>query len=237
VLTRILREVGALMVQTRPLVERRGSSSNRVMQRARSRLMAMHEVVKPLRGQLVHGVAPGKVAANKIVPVGMPPARAIGRTKAGKKTELGLASLVNRWGGGSLFGPLIAANADERQMPLQALAESRTLCGQTAPPELVGYDRGGDAPATRQQLTVEGGQHGGIPPQGQRPWSVAEGVREQMRRERGRTEGSIGTLQSNRYKVNKPKDRLWPTLERAGSRSLWSFNLNTFMWDVVALVS
>jgi hypothetical protein len=49
VLTRIMREVGALMVQTRPLVERLGSRSERVIQSARSRLMAMHEVIKPLR--------------------------------------------------------------------------------------------------------------------------------------------------------------------------------------------
>ena len=237
VLTRILREVGALMVQTRPLVERRGPSADRGMQRARSRLMAMHEVIKPLRGQIVHWVSTGKGAANKIVHVGIPQARAIVRNKVGKKTEFGLAYLLNRLGGGYLFGTLIAANADERQMPLKALAEYRMIFGQRATPELVVYDRGGDSTATRQQLTLEGVQHVGIQPKGQRPWSVAEGVRDQMRSERGRTEGSIGTLKSNRYKFNKPKDRLWPTLEMAGPRSILSFNLNKFMRDLVALVS
>jgi len=237
VLTRILREVGALMVHTRPLVERLGPSSDRVIQGARSRLMAMHEVIKPLMGQIVHWVSTGKVAANKIVHVGIPQARAVVRNKAGKKTEFGLAYLINRLGGGYLFGTLIVANADERQMPLKALAAYRTIFGQTATPELVVYDRGGDSTATRQQLTLEGVQHVGIQPKGQRPWSVAEGVREQIRSERGRTEGSIGTLKSNRYKFNKPKDRLWPTLEMAGPRSILSFNLNKFMRDVVALVS
>ncbi len=48
--TRLLREVDELMVQTRPLVERLGMQSDRVIQRARSRLMAMHEVIKPLMG-------------------------------------------------------------------------------------------------------------------------------------------------------------------------------------------
>src|ERR687894_2257908 len=44
VLTRILGEVGELMVQTRPLVERLGTQSEGVIQNACSRLMAMHEV-------------------------------------------------------------------------------------------------------------------------------------------------------------------------------------------------
>lgn len=237
VLIRILKEVGELMVQTRPLVERLESNSDRVIQSARSRLMAMHKVIKPLMGQIVHWIATGKVAADKIVHVGIPQARAIVRNKAGKKTEFGLAYLINRLGGGYLFGSRIAANADERQMPLKALAEYRTIFGQAATPELVVYDRGGDATRTREQLTLEGVPHVGIQPKGKRPWSVAEGVRDQIRSERGRTEGSIGILKSNRYKFNRPKDRLWQTLEMAGPRSILSFNLNKFMRDVMALIS
>jgi hypothetical protein len=237
VLTRILREVGELMVQTRPLVERLEASPDRVMQSARSRLKAMQEVIKPLMSQIVHWLTTGKVAANKIVHVGLPQARAIVRNKAGKKTEFGLAYLINRLGGGYLFGTLIAANADERQMPLKALAEYRAIFGQTATPELVVYDRGGDSTATRERLASEGVQQVGIQPTGKRPWSVAEAVRDQIRSERGRTEGSIGTLKSNRYKFNKPKERLWHTLEMSGPRSIVSFNLNKFMRDVVALVS
>jgi hypothetical protein len=235
VLTRILREVGELIVQTRPLVERLEASADRVMQGARRRLMAMHEVIKPLIGQIVHWVSTGKVAANKIVHVGIPQARAIVRNKAGKKTEFGLAYLISRLGGGYLFGERIVANADERQMPLKALSGYRAIFGQEATPELVVYDRGGDSTSTRQRLALEGVRDVGIQPKGKRPWSVAEGVREQIRSERGRTEGSIGTLKSNRYKFNKPKDRLWQTLEMAGPRSILSFNLNKFMRDLVTL--
>ena len=83
----------------------------------------MQEVIKPLMGQIVHWISTGKVAAHKIIQVGIPQARAIVRNKAGKKTEFGLAYLINRLGGGYLFGTRIAANADERQMPLKALAE------------------------------------------------------------------------------------------------------------------
>lgn len=235
VLTRILTEVGELMVQTRPLVERLATSWERVIQSARSRLMAMHEVIKPLMGQIVHWLTTGHVAANKIVHVGMPQARAIVRHKAGKKTEFGLAYLISRLGGGYVFGERITANADERQMPLKALAGYRAIFGQEATPELVVYDRGGDSTPTRQRLALEGVRDVGIQPKGKRPWSVAEAVREQIRSERGRTEGVIGTLKSNRYQFNKPKERLWQTLEMAGPRSILSFNLNKFMRDLVAL--
>jgi hypothetical protein len=56
-----------------------------------------------------------------------------------------------------------------------------------------------------------------------------------VRSEPGQTEGIIGTLKSDRYKFNKPKERLWQTLEMAGPRSILSFNLNKFMRDLVAL--
>jgi hypothetical protein len=235
VLTRILREVGELMVQTRPLVERLARRSERVIQSARSRLMAMHEVIKPLMGQIVHWLSTGQVAAHKIVHVGIPQARAIVRNKSGKKTEFGLAYLLSRLGGGYLFGERIAANADERQMPLKALAGYRSIFGPEATPELVVYDRGGDGAKTCQQLARAGVKQVGIQPKGKRPWSVAEGVRQEIRRERGQTEGVIGTLKSNRYHFNKPKERLWATLEMAGPRSIVSFNLNKLMRDVVEL--
>jgi hypothetical protein len=83
------------------------------------------------------------------VHVGIPQARAIVRNKAGKKTEFGLAYPISRLGGGYVFGERITANADERQMPLKALAGYRAIFGQEATPELVVYDRGGDSTPTR----------------------------------------------------------------------------------------
>jgi hypothetical protein len=235
VLTRLLREVGELMVQTRALLERLGSSSERVIQGAWKQLVAMHEVIKPLTRQIVQWITTGVVAKDKIVHVGLPQARAIVRDKAGKKVEFGFAYLISRLGGGYLFGTLIAANADERQMPLKALEGYRAIFGQKATPELVVYDRGGDCALTRQQLSRAAVKDVGIQPKGKRPWSVAEGVRDQIRTERGQTEGVIGTLKSNRYQFNKPKARLWSTLEMAGPRSILSFNLNKFRRDLVEL--
>ena len=209
--------------------------SERVIQSARSRLVAMHGVIQVLMGQIVHWVSTGKVAANKIIHVGIPQARAIVRNKAGKKTEFGLGYLISRLGGGYVFGERIEANADERQMPLKALAGYRKIFGQEATPELVVYDRGGDSTPTCQKLALEGVKYVGIQPKGNRPWWVAEEVRDQVRSERGQTEGVIGSLKSNRYKFNKPKERLWQTLEMAGPRSILSFNLNKFMRDLVEL--
>ena len=227
--------MGRLISQTRVIATAVQGRSDRVIQSARSRLVAMHEVIKPLMGQIVHWLTTGKVAANKIVHVGIPQARAIVRNKVGKKTEFGLAYLISRLGGGYVFGERIAANADERQMPLKALAGYREIFGPKATPELVVYDRGGDSTPTRQKLALAGVKDIGIQPKGKRPWSVAEAVRDQIRSERGQTEGVLGTLKSNRYKFNKPKERLWQTLERAGPRSILSFNLNKLMRDLVAL--
>ena len=58
----LLREVGALMVHTRPLVEALATRSERVMQSARLWLMAMHEVIKPLMGQSESCVLPWSVS-------------------------------------------------------------------------------------------------------------------------------------------------------------------------------
>jgi hypothetical protein len=235
VLTRIVREVGTLIGQTRVIEAAVQGSSDRGIQNARSQLAAMHGGIQVLMGQIVYWVSTGKVAVNKIIHVGLPQARAIVRNKAGKKTEFGLAYLISRLGGGYVFGERIEANADERQMPRRALAGHRAIFGQAATPELVVYDRGGDSTPTCRKLAQEGVMHIGIQPRGKRPWLVAEAVRDQVRSERGQTEGGIGTLKSNRYKFNKPKERLWQTLEMAGPRSILSFNLNKFMRDLMEL--
>ena len=72
VLTCILREVGTLIGQTRVIETAVAGHLDRVIQSARSRLSAMHGVIKVLMGQIVHWVTTGQVAANKIVHVGIP---------------------------------------------------------------------------------------------------------------------------------------------------------------------
>ena len=128
---------------------------------------------------------------------------------------------------------MICGVVDESKMPLQALAGSRAIFGSHATPELLVYDRGGDATATLKALAHEGIIQIGIQPKGRRAWHVAEEVRQTVRSERGKTEGIIGTLKTDKYGFNKPKERLWQTLEMAGPRSLLSFNLNKLMRDLV----
>ena len=113
------------------------------------------------------------------------------------------------------------------------MAGYRAIFGPHATPELVIYDRGGDATATRKALAHEGVKQIGIQPKGQRAWQVAEAVRQTVRSERGKTEGIIGTLKTDKYGFNKPTEHLWQTLEMAGPRSILSFNLNQLMRDLV----
>ena len=233
VLTRLLTEVGQLVVSTRPMVARLRQSRDRVTQSARATLGAMHEVAKRLLPQIVQWITTGVVAKGKIVHTGLLQARAIVRNKAGKKVEFGLPYLLSRLGGGYVFGTLIRGVVDESKMPLQALAGYRAIFGAQATPALVVYDRGGYATATLNALAREGVQALGIQPKGHGAWRVAEAVRDTVRSERGKTEGIIGTLKSDKYKFNKPKERRWQTLEMAGPQSMLSFNLNKLMRDLV----
>src|SRR6266851_5196742 len=222
VLTRLLTEVGQLIVHTRPMLTRLGQRRDHVTQRATATLVAMHEVAKRLIPQIVQWITTGVVTKGKIVHAGLTQARAIVRNKAGKKVEFGLPYLLSRLGGG----------VDESKMPLQALAGYRAIFGAQATPALVVYDRGGYATATLRALANEGVKEIGIQPKGHGAWHVAEAVRETVRSERGKTEGIIGTLKTDKYGFNKPKERLWQTLEMAGPRSLLSFNLHKLMRDL-----
>jgi hypothetical protein len=233
VLTRLLTEVGQLMVQTRLLLKRLGERHARVPHNAITTLTTMHEVARRLVPQIVQWITTGVVAQGKIIHAGLTQARAIVRNKAGKKVEFGVPYLLSRLGGGYIFGTLIRGIVDESTMPLQALAGYRAIFGPHATPELLVYDRGGDATATLKALAHEGITQIGIQPKGQRAWHVAEEVRQTVRSERGKTEGIIGTLKTDKYGFNKPKERLWQTLEMAGPRSLLSFNLNKLMRDLV----
>ena len=233
VLTRLLTEVGQWMVQTRLMVKRLGQRRDRVTQRATATLTAMHEVAKQLVPQIVQWMLTGVVAKGKILHAGVTQARALVRHKAGKDVEFGLPYLLSRLGGGYIFGTLIRGVVDESKMPLQALAGYRAIFGAHATPALMVYDRGGYATATLRTLAHEGVKAIGIQPKGQGAWCVAEAVRETVRSERGKTEGVIGTLKTDKYGFNKPKERLWQMLEMAGPRSILSYNLNKLMRDLV----
>ena len=104
VLTRLLTEVGQLVVSTRPMVARLRQSRDRVTQSARATLGAMHAVAKRLIPQSVQWITTGVVAKGKIVHAGVLQARAIVRNKVGKKVEFGLPYLLSRLGGDMCLG-------------------------------------------------------------------------------------------------------------------------------------
>jgi hypothetical protein len=143
VLTRLLTEVGQLVVQTRRLVQGLGERRDRVTHNALTTLQTLHEVAKRLVPQIVQWITTGVVAKGKIVHAGVTQARALVRHKAGKEVEVGLPYLLSRLGGGYVFGTLIRGVVDESKMPLQALARYRQIFGAHATPTLMVYDRGG----------------------------------------------------------------------------------------------
>lgn len=232
-LTRIMAETEPLLRHTRPVVERLGQPTARVKRRALTTLTTMQDVARQLIPQIIHWMTTGVVATGNIFHAGLTQARAMVRHQAGKKVECGLPYLLNRIGGGYLFGTVVLSASDESKLPLRSLTGYRQIVGPQATPELLVYDRGGYAKATLRKLAKEGVKHLGIQPKGKGAWLVAEEVRERIRSERGKTEGIIGTLKTDTYGFNKPKERQWQTLQMAGPRSILSFNLNKLMRDLV----
>jgi hypothetical protein len=233
VLERIMSETEALLSTTEGLVTRLEQPPEALQRGALRRLQTMKDVAVELLPQITYWLRTGQVAKGKRLHAGLTQAMSVVRNKAGKGVEFGLPYLLHRLGGGYVFGTLLSRAPDETKMPLQALAAYRERFGRSATPELMVYDRGGYAKATLDELAHEGVKQIGVQPKGKGAWRVAEEVRETIRSERGRTEGRIGTLKSNKYGFNKPKERTWETLCMAGTKSILSFNLNKVMRDVV----
>src|SRR5262249_42503097 len=134
VLTRLLTEVGQLIVQTRLLVQGLGARRDRVTHHVVTTLKTMHAVAKGLIPQIVQWITTGGVARGKLLPAGVTGARARVRQKGGKGVEFGLPYLLSRLGGGYVFGTLIRGVVDESKRPLPALAGYREIFGAHATP-------------------------------------------------------------------------------------------------------
>jgi hypothetical protein len=233
ILTRLIEETEHLMEETTQVVESIKEIADRVKQKAVEKLTAMKKVATQLIPQIIQWMKRGVVAKGKILHAGLTQARAIIRNKAGKKVEFGLKYLISRIGGGYLFGSLLLSCQDETKMPLQSLTDYRKIFGEKATPELIVYDRGGYAKGTIKKLGKEGVQKIGIQPKGKGNWLVAGEDRERVKSERGKMEGSIGTLKAEKYGFNKPKERNWEVLQGSGQESILSLNLNKFMKDLI----
>ena len=216
------------------VVEQMAGAVSRVAQTAVGKLKQMIEVSEVLAPQIAQWVTTGVVASGKIVHAGITAARAIVKDQAGKKVVFGMKWLINRIKGGYVFGDVVEAYADEKKMPLESLKQYRAVFGAKATPEMMVYDRGGSCALTRTRLQQEGVKKIGIQPAGKAEWLVGELDQQEVRSERGRTEGSIGTLKNKRYSFHKPKERSNESVRAAGQRALVAMNLTKLMREIEA---
>jgi hypothetical protein len=231
-LSQLVEQTKELMTHSQEVIKQVGGSAARVTQSAVVKLERMVEVSAQLLPQILQWLQTGVVATGKILHAGITEARAIVKNKAGKRVEFGLKWLINRIEGGYVFGRVVAARADEREMPSEAVKDYKRVFGQEAVPEMSVYDRGGSAPKTIAELQREGVKKVGIQPRGKAKWLVAEEDQAEVRSQRGKTEGVIGTLKSRKYGFNHRQERSNETLTAAGQRVMVCLNLNRMVRDI-----
>ena len=211
-----------------------GATRDRVSQAAVAKLRRMVEVSAELIPQIAQWITTGVVAKGKLLHAGITSARAIVKEQAGRKVAFGMKWLINRITGGYVFGEMVEAYADERKMPVESLQQYRAVFGGEAIPEMIVYDRGGSYGPTTQRLQQEGVKKIGIQPAGKAHWLVGEPDQQEVKSERARTEGSIGTLKNKRYSFNQGRERSNESVAGAGQRALVAMNLTKLMRDVIS---
>lgn len=231
ILARLVKQSEQLISTTQEVIKQVGPRCGPVKQSAVAKLKHMVEVARELIPQIKSWMKTGKVATGKIIHAGITQARAI--VKGQGRVKFGMKWLIHRLTGGYLFGRRVGAQADENQMPAEGLKDYREVFGAAATPKMSVYDRGASLAAAAPKLQAEGVEKVGIPPRGQGEWMVGEQDQRVVKSERGKTEGSIGRLKSNKYRFSHRQERSLETQEAAGQRAIVSANLNTLMRDVV----
>jgi hypothetical protein len=232
-LKEIVRNAEELLKGSGELIESGIEQTNKVVKSGIKKLTQIGEFTNKLMPQIKGWMETGVVAAEKLLHAGISEARAIVKNKTGKKTEFGLKWLINRLVGGYVFGDVVEAHSPEGGMPLKALIAYRKIFGEKATPGMSVYDRGGDQAKTRRKLEKEGVKKVGIQPKGKKPWSIVEADQAEALSQRGKTEGAIGTLKSERYEFNRGRQRTNESLKAAGQRSMLGMNLNNLIRDLV----
>jgi hypothetical protein len=231
-LSQLVEQTKELMTHSQKVIKQVGGSALRVTQSAVVKLEQMVKVSAQLLPQILQWLQTGVVATGKLLHAGITQARAIVKNKAGKRVEFGLKWLLNRIEGGYVFGRVVEARADEREMPIAAVKDYKRVFGAKAAPKMSVYDRGGSAPKTIAELKRQGVEKVGIQPRGKAPWSVAEEDPAEVRSQRGKTEGVIGTRKSRKYGFNHRQERSNQTLTAAGQRVMVCLNLNRMVRDI-----
>lgn len=234
ILRNMVRQTRKLLWEAEVASVRFSDETERVVSSASDQLQQMALIGRQLLPQILHWLKTGTVAKGKILHAGLSNARAIVRNKVGKKVEFGLQYLVCAIGGGYLLAELIDKPTGETKMPGKSLAIYQTVFGPEAVPELFVYDRGGHSRDNGRKLKRAGIKKVGIQPKGRAPWLVHGKDRKTVAKERAMMEGRIGSLKSDKYKFNKPKDRKTSTVRASGQRAVVSFNLNKLMRDLTS---
>jgi hypothetical protein len=222
-----------LLSRSKPVIKQVGVASPTAGQAAVAKWQQMGEVSGVLLPQIEQWLRTGKVARQKLLHPGITPARALVKKSAGKKVAFGLKWLINRITGGYIFGKVVDARADERKRPLEALKHYREVCGEQASPERVVYDRGGSCAQTVEKRQKAGVKKVGIQPAGKAPGYVAEADQKEVGSQRGKTEGSSGTLKSRKYDCHGGRQRSNQSLQAAGQRARVCMNLVNLLRDLV----
>jgi hypothetical protein len=233
VLRQIVHQTQDLIVASQIVSQRVRDTSRQAVRSAVAKLRQMAAVTHTLLPQIQQWLATGVVASGKLLHAGITTARAIVKNKVGKKVEFGLKWLLTRIEGGYVFGTVVPAHADERQMPLAALSQYRAVFGQKATPQLLVYDRGGSAAQTVKKLQQAGIPKVGIEPVGNAPWSIAAADQKEVKSQRAKIEGSLGALKSQKYAFNHGRQRSDQTLVATGQWALVCLNLNKLARDIV----
>jgi hypothetical protein len=233
VLQQIVHQTQALSAASQAVSQQVRNPTSQAVQSAVAKLQHLAAVTHVLLPQIQQWLATGVVASGKILQAGITTARAIVKNKVGKKVEFGLKWLLTRIEGGYVLGTVVAAHADERQMPLAALSQYREVFGPTATPQLLVYDRGGSAAKTLQKLRQEGVKKVGIEPVGNAAWSIALADHTKVKSQRAKIEGSIGALKSPKYAFNHGRQRTDQGLVATGQWALVCLNVNKLMRDLV----
>ena len=127
-----------------------------------------------------------------------------------------------------MFGTLIRGVVDESKMPSASAGRVPRDFWCTRHPHTDGLRPGWFRHGDPEGSGSRGCQTDRHPAQGNWAWSCRGRPRDGQN-ERGKTEGIIGTLKTDKYGFNSFTERLWHTLEMAGPRSILSYNLNKTM--------
>ena len=232
ILRSMIRQTRKLMQEAEKIIQRVRDEKDRVIRSASGRLKEMKEVSQRLIPQIIHWMKTQTVAKGKILHGGIQQARAIVRNKAGKKVEFGFQYLINVLSGGYIFAKMFDSPTAESKMIKESIGLYRKNVGEDKTPEMCVYDRGGYSKANVKYLKKEGVKKIGIQPKGRAKWLVSGEDRREVMSERGKTEGIIGTLKTDKYKFNKPKTRKIETIRASGQRSIISYNFQKIMRDL-----